>query len=280
MSINFDLQANGWIDDGTESGAIRTDRKSMVVIPIDSSVILASVGANINTYNSLSGVENSNGSVVSVQITQGTGNFAQIKIPFRGTMFGIARRSSDKFGYTVMIDGVAYKAGTANEGIIQPVEWASRVQFSDNQYVEMISTNLPDTFHEAEIIIQGVASDPLNFNLYGIGVSRDAGYKEPLPSIWRVMNVPLPSTLTDILTLDQTPIRSVGKFCFYNSSVSAVTVTVSYGGSTPVFVQSVPPTSTIEWNFSNPMAIDTSLYQVSASVASVVKMTLFGRTNL
>lgn len=276
MSINFDVQANGWLDDGTESGALRTHRKSMVIIPFDSSAITANTGATINFYNSLSGVEYSNGSVYSVQINQGTGNYAQIKVPFRGTMFGICRRSSDVINYTVMIDGVAYPAGTGNLNFIQPLEWSSQSSFGDNKFVEVITTNLSDGFHEAEIIVQGSASASINFNLYGIGVSRDAGYREPVPSIWRILNVTLPTTLATISSLSSTAIKAVGKYCFYNSSANAVTVTVSYGASAPVFVQSVPAGQTIEWNFNPIQAIDTSLYQVSAS-ATGVQMTLFGR---
>lgn len=276
MSINFDLQANGWLDDGTESGVIRTHRKSVVIIPFDSSFIQASTGASINFYNGLSGTAYSNGSVVSVQVTQGTGNYAQIKIPFRGTMFGIARRSYDVINYTVMIDGVAYPAGTGNSNAIQPNEWLSQSAFQDNKYVEMITNNLLDTTHEAEIIVQGIASGTLNFNLFGIAVSKDSGYREPVPSIWRIMNVTLPTTLATIASLSSTPISSVGKYCFYNSTASAVTVTVSYGGTAPVFVQSVPAGQTIEWNFNPLQAIDTTLYQVSAS-ATGIQMTLFGR---
>lgn len=277
MSINFDLQANGWLDDGTESGAIRTRKKSMVIIPFDSKDNTSVVGATVNFYNSLSGSENSNGSVLSVQVNQGTTNFFQKKFPFRGTMLGIARRASDNVNYTVIIDGVAYKAGAGNPNSVKPYEWSTQNLYADNTYVEVIATNLPDTQHEVEIIVQGNAVSTINFNLYGIGVSRDAGYREPMQSIWRILNVTIPTTLTAISTLSTTPIKAVGKYCFYNSTASAVVVTVSYGGTAPVFVQSVPPTSTIEWNFNPLQAIDTSLYQVSASTASAITMTLFGR---
>lgn len=281
MTLGFDLQANGWVDDGTESGALRVKPKDMVIIPFDTEPFSQSTGASLNAfYNGLSGREYGNGSVLTMSLNIGTGNYIRRVFTFRGAMLGICREISTSISnvpYTVVIDGVAYKAGKKSNKEVIPLQWDTQQPIQDNTFVEVIATDLPDTVHQGEIIIQGNASAVTTLKVFGISVSRSAGYREPVPAAWYLGKAALTTTLTALSSFAAIGVKSVSKFIFYNSTGSPVTVTVSYAGTNPLFVQSVPANSTIEWSFPIPFAIDKSLYQVSASADNAITMSVIGR---
>lgn len=280
MSINLDPQATGWVDDGSESGIIKTKNNDIVIVPFSDEPLDESAGAILNAfYNGLSGIEESNGSVISLQIGVGSTNYVKKSFSFRGSVLGILRDAA-KVPYTVVIDGIAYQAGYQVGKNNMPLRWENGNSFIDSRYLEVIVDDLPNTLHHCDIIIQGNASSQVSFKIFGLGLSKQAGYERPEEKVWYIGNVALPNTVTSIANLTTARIKSVSKFIFYNYSANAADVTVSYLGSNPIFISSVPAGKTVEWSFPTLLSFDASIYRVMCNTASAVNMSIIGRANI
>lgn len=281
--ISFDPQAIGWVDDGSEGGAIKRLYNEFMIVPFDTEPTSESSGQLFNNfYNAFGGRAYGNGAVLMLGHNTTPGAYIRRSFTFRGTMLGLCMASFANSvpipEYTVLIDGVAYPCGDCDAVKKTPVRWDNpSLVLQDMTYMEVIATNLSDTVHQASIIYLSNLTIATGMSIYGIGVSRAAGYKEPPTSVWRLGKTALTTVPTAISSNTSLLIKAISKFIFYNSTEAAVAVTVSYSNNEPVFVKSVAALSTEEWVFPDLFAIDTALYYVSASAESAVTMTVIGR---
>lgn len=277
--IGIDPQANGWLDDGSEGGAIRTREAHgpLVMVPLKTlhyyAQITGSAAATRNTSTMTSNPDGT-GTNIQMQVVSGTGNSVRIWFPFTGSAFGVYfLRATTTPDFTVVVDGEArevkgYYDVLVTEGITQIVGSAQVVTHD----------NLSDGEHVAEIILTGDASATKTLVFFGVLLDSNAGYQAPPRLLHNPRIVAL--TTADVAipfappTSAERTLLGIRKVFYYNSTAEAVTVTIKYLADV-IWKKEVPANSTVEFDPGGVTAINNGWYQ-SASATGVTATIIGG----
>lgn len=209
-----------------------------------------------------------------------TGKGARVLVPFYGRKFGLRFKRPVSFTFDVVIDGVAYEvdgrlATPANAGL-----WSgSQV---DGAALVLVADDLADRLHYAEIVViaepNGGATRTVT--LLGFLAERRAGYPDPARPAAIVRQVAVgntQATWNSGFGASCYP-RTLERVIYCNTSASAVTVTVQYGGTTVwQEVLAAAGTAGCAKTFDAGGSSYTDLWTHAASTAAVVQATVLGK---
>ena len=178
-----DQQAEGWRDDGTESGIIRTEpqRGNYVCMPFKKGFItLTLVGSVINQINSGSPLKNSDGTgtylTVTVNSSATLANSAIAGLWFSGNVFGL-RYTATSNPIGCIIDGVAYTVpATVNT---DPRTGYSNGATPATIEEVIIANDLGPGKHYVELVFPASTSVTRSYEILGYVVDAQAGYVPP-----------------------------------------------------------------------------------------------------
>lgn len=265
-------QATGWVDDRTVGGRIHTRDLVGGLVPYqihEGTYFTTTNNAAVSYLNSL---DNPDGSgayiVVSVQANAapassgGSLNFVSMRFKLRGTALGVRVLLNNGYSlstanqpFTMLVDAVPYKVDPTGLNMIDSQNvFAPSSSAGYHELGRIVVTDLPDITHDVELefVNHDVSNSGLNpvWILYGFMVPRAAGYTE-LPrmgSIYTPASVPnvtagtLPQSSTGMFRP-----RGLRKVQYYNSTTSAITVTLSWN-STNFYALSVPANGSVDWD--------------------------------
>lgn len=252
-------QISGVMDDGSPEGVVKAKITSgdLILLPV-SKMSMNSVGGTgtasvSDRYNYWENIDRT--SSAKTMLAPGYGSTAVLSCTFYGRTLGLRFRTSTNSSqltpeFNSMIDAAGYFIGKDkifrynNNRLVAG-------QYDDN--FVMIAENLPDTEHTLEIILTGDASIVnKSLILYGLIVDNRPGYD--FSRIKGVGSIRDGGQLTDAFVNVPTTDNSgkvangVRSITYFNSDVSARTVTIAYGLTTSIMaIKSLAPNET--WQF-------------------------------
>jgi hypothetical protein len=279
MTNAFDTQANGWRDDGSESGVLRTEltRGNLVLRPLpaaDFSIVTA--GNGICNPVADGGGSRCGNQYVYISVPD-AGSFVSLTFPFNGRALGICYSTTATPGTknaTAIIDGVANPLPPAPRKVLNPADCNPGAGY----HYYPVAENLLDGAHQCTFAVTGdAAGDAQVVYLYGIFVEERAGYR-PVPPSAVLANSTLVTTAAR-QTLNA--LFSYNNACNYISAihlanVSAADCLVSLDKNTATFWREiVPANKTREINFPLPAAISYN-YGITCQTANAIQTSLWG----
>jgi len=281
--LSIDPQANGWRDDGSESGLIRTEhvRGNLVPIPFDALQYYAELSGGATATSAPTGVYSNpdgSGTGVNVSIPSGADAGVRLWMPFYGRGFGVRWRRDSGLTATnlsVVVDGEAVGVDTGN--LPHLVAEAITTQITDAEARAITHPLLPnDGPHVAEIHVIRDPSATATITLYGFLLDERAGYR-PLPRVAQMLTTTvLTAAAVEIPVGRGTALamRAIRKVIYTNITAGPVTVTVKNGANT-VWARSIPANETIEFDPGTAIAAS-SAFTHQASAATSVNATVIG----
>lgn len=289
LSSHSDPFAIGWVDDGSQSGRLRTEDivGNLVAIsfgPADFQE--AHTGGASVLHTATTGLGEGNNSSQLIQLncpaeTIGATNFGRIQFSVFGSRLGIrwsTNASTNPPDLCVMIDGVAYDV------TLRPKTWDTYQDFttysSNNQWV--CPDLLTDTEHQVEII--GIGTDSgtgalRTWYVFGFLASSKSGYqaRRGNGAILGGTTGGVPMALTNAFVSMGYSTRNnmiaVAGILVSNSDTSAHTITIEYDGNT-VHKRIVPANDGIEIRLPVPVNATASLFKLKADSNSVLTATI------
>jgi hypothetical protein len=276
MKNMFDEQANGWHDDGSESGVIRTAlaRGNLVLRPLCS--------ADISTVTAGNGVCNpivDDGSVGSgnqylfVQASDATSS-VHITFQFNGRALGFCFSSTTALGsknVSAVIDGVAYPFPPVPRMVLDPA-----TSIPGGRHYYPIVDNLSDGVHQCTFVLIGDAISQAIL-LYGIYIEERVGYR-PAPPSSVLANSALVAVNTR-LTLNtlfsyNSRFNYISAIHLANVTASDCLVTLDKNNMT-FWREIVAANKTREINFPLPVSINYA-YGITCQTANAIQASLWG----
>lgn len=281
--IGIDPQIAGVMEDGSESGVVRTKDTHVPLIPypFKEYTFGQQIGASSSaTYQSSAYFSNPDGSNSSIRVSLGAaaGAGLQIFYPFYGRAFGV-RWSGDESntmpGFTVTVDGTpVYVDSTYPQDLSINGFSATAIKVIEAQQITHENLD-PNRLHLATLDFAGGAAGARAITIFGLLLDRDAGY------------VPVPRMLgytTSTLTTSQAEVqrfrtalgtqRGIRSIIYTNTSESPVTVTIMID-SKKVWVKAIPAGDTEVFDPGGPIA-GTALMTHAASAAASINATVMG----
>ena len=236
MSVVIDPQAYGFLDDGTESGAIRTKsvRSDLVAVPFRRfQYTLENSGCTVVYHNNYS--QNSDGSCTGIYIQAPYGlNGCRIWQPFYGRTFGVRFEptASTFADFTVQVDGVAVHVN----GNLLPMQAAAENELPPGYNAYAIThDDLSEGLHVAAIsVLAPQAASGSNYvNLLGYLVERRAGYREPVRVAIPIASAYVGTGQGNVYSApgDGTDFQYLTQVFYYNTNGSAQVVTLENNGT-------------------------------------------------
>jgi hypothetical protein len=296
MGINFDPQANGWIDDDTEAGSLRAKIVSsdLVRVPFRAGQYVANATAQVATYYYGEGIAASTraSSGIHVLITKNYVAGVAITHNFYGRKYGLrfVKYFGPQYDFGVMIDGVAYQVSNKNTYISN----ANAVSYGDGENLALIADDLPDGRHEATIVCVccNTATDSQWF-FSGYLAEARAGYVQPPERLMAMVPLVVPATLTNIPSLRPTALRIQAlsaadafsyfrKIIYTNVSANPALVTIRRGNAV-AWQKTIAAADSAEFDPGGPVLYDASQAYTDAhawshisSVESALNFTIIG----
>lgn len=282
--IGLDPQANGWVDDGTESGVIRTRsvRSDLVRVPFRDGHI---------TYNGSSAIvtreawqENADGSASGflVSVAAAATAPAIIEHLFYGRVYGIRllqNYNSPNIGpgitdFGINIDGKSYPVS----GAYTRQDTNTSSTFPNGEAVLVIADDLPNGPHKATLIFPAHPTINAQWGLLGFAAERAAGY-EPLERVALFGTSAVLGTSDTALSalyrsssVSKTG-RGVYGAVFYNSTASPVIVTIK-NNATDIYALTVPANGSADWTLPHLVSVISANLKFRAATATAVTVTV------
>lgn len=273
--IGLDPQANGWRDDGTESGVIRTDavHGNLVMVPFQAARYASqAIGATASYQRGITYNPDGSGTAINVSVPTGS-NGVRIFQLFEGSTFGLRYRANlltqRVDAITVSVDGVPVTFNP--EAALADLNLES----SQDMYFGHTVTHrdLPEGTHLAEIVL---TSGPATRSIVLLGYLADqaAGYSPPTRFHQMVIGGAVGTSFSYVKYGDAPEdLAAISRIAYSNSTESPITVTLSYIGSTDFATVTVPANGTAAYDFGFPTA-NARLVQHRASASGVTHVTL------
>ena len=282
-SLNtLDEQASGWRDDGSESGIQRVEVAAGNLVPVPFRLNNCNIAQSGTVTVSNNAVNTANfdgtatGLIIIAPAAAALGGGARIAFFFNGPV--LALRYHEILGYTLPdmsmnIDGVNYPIPTSQSR--DPITNALPSAPPAEMQMAMISRDLGDGPHFAEIFINQSKTDSCRMYLHGYLVDEAAGYARPLPGVkCGPAQIAVSTSYGGILS-GNSVLAAVRKLLFANTTASPITVSVRpTSTASAMWSRPVPANDTLELDFGG-LAYDLGTIQVSAS-ATGVTCTLIG----
>lgn len=274
--------AIGWIDDGTESGALRAAivRGDLVPVPIRTGQYTTTQNGTSTINEVAIGVEsNEDGSSAALMFSAvaGTNQGCGIQLIAYGRVVGIRWRrdtaAANPATFTVTIDGVAYGVPTA------PLFLGQSINLTDGHCYYVVADNLSDGPHSVGVFVNADPAGGTNRTLivYGLLLERRAGYGPPLHIQTTTTPVVLTTSATSINRLGGTAraLRGVRKILYTNTSGSPATVTFQINGTT-VWQKSIAAGDSADLDFGALTAMDTTYKHLASATSAITAMLIGG----
>lgn len=276
--VSIDPQAKGWQDDGTESGTNRINIAQGNLIPIPfrtNNCNISAAGtasAVINAVNLTNFDNTSTGMFCTIPANAALGGGLRISFWFNGPILSLRYTEVTGFALPKMavnIDGVSYSvpASQSRDAISNDVFTNAPAELQQS----IIAKNLGEGAHFAEILLQQDTTINTRVYLHGFSVAESSGYvRAPSGIKCGAAQIAVTGTYGNILS-GNSALASVRKLFFYNTTGSAITVSVrsSSTAANPFYVKSVPANDTIELDFGG-LAYDITTIQVVGSTTGVI----------
>lgn len=275
--IGLDPQANGWRDDGTESGVIRTDPASGGVVSVPFVQGQYGLEATGSTASFQTGIYyNPDGSSSGFNISVPAGNNGvRIYQPFRGPTFGIRHSSAASSPViTVSVDGDPVAVDTSLPwNAIGGVPWVTTLY---NGF-KVTHRDLDPGEHVAEIVINAPETGANAVTLFGYIADRSAGYTD-LPVLSQLVEggaVPTSFAYPEYGPSGQ-QLAAISRIFYANTTADEITVTVRRGSGGTIGKLAVPANGTAAFDLGAPVANGRLImHQASASGLTHVTMGVF-----
>jgi hypothetical protein len=261
--------ADGWYDDGSESGALRTRpiRSDLAPVPFKPGEYATELsGATVT--NNVAVAENPDGSTRSLGISVAA---ASINNGFRlwqvlyGTVIGVRwKRVAGACDFTLVIDGVPYVV-TGVENVL--VNEGITVTDAHGAFVV---ENLPDGKHIVELVIPADSVAVRAIELYGWLLERRWGYDQ-IPRAQTVTRNQLTTSQVAVPTsANGTPqsLRGIRKIVYTNISAGAAKVIVQLSANT-IWAKSIAAGDSAELDFGAPTVLAASFNHASDTATAI-----------
>jgi hypothetical protein len=279
MKNIFDEQADGWRDDGSESGVVRTElaRGNLVLRPLlpGEFTSYAAGSAYCQPMADDGGVRCGN-KFVQVSAPDQSSS-VRIHFLFSGKNLGFCMSTAGVLGSknaSCLIDGVAYPFPPVPRAVTDP---GSSIGGGYHYYP--IAEDLPDGVHQAVFALSG---DPSGASqviiLYGIFVEERAGYRPVSPTAVlcnSALSAVATRQLLSTLFGGSRPSHVFAAIHLSNVTGSDCLVTLDKAGAT-FWREIVPGNKTREINFPLPVGIDFANYGITCQTANAIQTSLWG----
>jgi hypothetical protein len=257
-------------DDGTDSGIVRTELITGNLIKLPFSPLTYSIQnqGSGNTASSQNGgiFYNSDGTCTGLNIAtfNSTDNYVAVWYPFYGSVFGVRFRAGGG-GFTVTVDGALATLVEDPETYLGKESQGS----SQNHEVSVIThRDLAPGIHFAKIIFPaGVSS-----LLHGVLVAEAGTPNKPYLPVHTGVNASastaVPTSSANIAPYPASsgvPFVAISKLYYYNSTGSAITLTLSTPGTITFLNQVIAAGDTFELSYPVPVTSGFARHQASAT---------------
>jgi hypothetical protein len=279
MQTSFDTQANGWRDDGTESGALRTEltRGNLVLIPLDthSGFIEMSASGSGNIIAVTDGLSNRTGNQWLYLQLPDANSAVSISFRFNGRALGFClatNYSPGTSGMTAQIDGVMHPFPPAPVLIGDPTNHGPGYGY---HYYPIVD-NLPDGVHQCRFTMVGADVNQI-VKLFGIFVEERVGYR-PAPTSAILANSAIVATASrqtfSALFSGNVDFTYLSAIHLANVTASDCLVTLDKNNVT-FWREVISANKTREINFPLPAAINYN-YGITCQTANAIQTSLWG----
>lgn len=280
MTAAIDPQANGWIDDGTEGGVVRTAvaGSGLVLCPIGVFDYAVSGGTTSVTSNpgvwSVADPRTAHRSV-QVKVDSAANANATVSFRFKGKALGLALCPTSTQGFahvSALIDGQAFDLPTAF--LTPPTE---SVSVDSAEMFVPIADNLPDGTHNCQLIFSGDGSVRY-WDLHGFYAEERAGYAPVPPNAYlfgtaRLATLNTRYQASALWSGQMSYVAQVSSIILANLSSGAVKVTVD-NNSTAFWYETLAAFSTKIIAFPLPVAMNAFTLGFTADTSAAVDVTL------
>lgn len=284
--IGLDPQANGWRDDGTESGVIRTESVrggDLVKVPLRDGQF--TFNGSSQSIQRAAWQENSDGTASGFLVSVAINAAAPVVVEhmFSGRVYGVRTipgYNSPNIGpgitdFSVYIDGRTYKV----EPYRQRTEGPGADSLLTGDATFIVADDLPPGLHRATLVFPPHPTINARWALLGYACEKAAGY-ETFPERLSILGSPtvLGTTATEARSLFSNggaakyP-RGIRGALLINSTESPVTVTMVLG-ATDIYNVSVPANGSATLQLPGLISNPFSDIKFRASVAASVTITL------
>lgn len=272
--IGIDPQANGWRDDGTEGGILRTESVSagLVAVPFPTQGFVRTVaGSGIGAFQSNHPMNpDGSGNAFWMRVT-GTGQGARCFVPFRGTTLGI--RYLIPAATTVISVGV--DGDQVPVDLNEPEMIAESTTFVGTVGSRVTHRNLdPDVPHMAELtmVYEGVNKDA---TIYGFLLDSAAGYSPAPHRLTAREFIAVGTTRASINIVSSAHVFGcIQSIMYHNTTGAPITITISDVNSNTLATYSVAANGTEIVDFGGCVAAARHWYHAASAVG--VNATIMG----
>lgn len=261
----------------TNSLSVQMTRGEFVAIPFRQGYYSTNDSSGATTlYQEGVGVsdnEDGSGSCVLLTVPSGIGNGARLRFAFYGRTLGLRfRRDSATPDFSVLIDGVAY--GVSGKHTFLANDNAS---VTDGESHVIVANDLTDGVHYADVVLVAPSTGSVTLYLYGYLAEKRAGYqaKPRLQFVYGVNNVPTTSTNIPKGSSTTNTLKGISKIQFYNTTASAITITIQYNANT-IWSKSIPANSSDEWNLGGLTSLPSGAFTYQASATGLNALIIGG----
>ncbi|MCC6125690.1 MAG: hypothetical protein IT426_12055 [Pirellulales bacterium] len=279
MANSFDTQANGWRDDGSESGVLRTElaRGNLVLRPLpaaDFSIVTAGSGVCNPVAD---GGGSRCGNQYAFLSVPDAASFVGLTFSFNGRALGLCYSTTSTPGTknaSAIIDGVAYPLPPAPRKVLDPADCNPGAGY----HYYPVAENLADGPHQCTLAVTGDAAGAAQIvYLYGIFVEERVGNR-PAPPSAALANSALVTTAArqtlNALFAYNNAANYISAIHLANVSGADCLVTLDKN-SVAFWREIVSANKTREINFPLPVAISFN-YGIACQSANAIQTSLWG----